>query len=60
MGLLKAGFTFVIGYFLIEFIKSHKEKLKYLPVISDFIHDDNQNFEMYMLFLAFIFKDFIF
>ena len=60
MGLLKAGFTFVIGYFLIEFIKSHKDKLKYLPVISNYVDEDNKNFEMYMLFFAFVFKDFIF
>ena len=60
MGFIKAGFTFVIGYFVIEFIKKHKEKLKNIPIIEDYINENSQNFEMYLLFLAFILKDFFF
>ena len=66
MGLLQAGFTFIIGYFCLEFIKKHQDKLKDIPFISDYIFekdDDGKeinNPQAYLLFMAFVLKDFLF
>ena len=66
MGLLQAGFTFIIGYFCLEFIKKHQDTLKDIPFISDiaFKKDEEGNEihkpEAYLLFIAFVLKDFLF
>lgn len=63
MGLVNASFTFIIGYFAIEMIKKHKETLKNMPIISDFVDIDNEkkvSNDAYLVIIAFALKDFIF
>ena len=63
MGLVNASFTFIIGYFAIQMIKKHKETLKNMPIVSDFVDIDNEkkiSNDAYLVVLAFALKDFIF
>ena len=63
MGLVNASFTFIIGYFAIEMIKKHKETLKNMPIVSDFVDIDNEkkiSNDAYLIVIAFALKDFIF
>ena len=63
MGLVNASFTFIIGYFAIQMIKKHKETLKNMPIVSDFVEIDNEkkiSNDAYLVVIAFALKDFIF
>lgn len=63
MGLVNASFTFIIGYFAIQMIKKHKETLKNMPIVSDFVDIDNEkkiSNDAYLVVMAFALKDFIF
>jgi len=63
MGLINASITAIIGYFAIEMIKKHKEKLKDMPIISEFVEiDPNKKIsnDAYLIVIAFALKDFIF
>ena len=63
MGLISASITVIIGYFAIEMIKKHKETLKDIPIISDFIEIDTEkkiSNDAYLIVIAFALKDFIF
>lgn len=63
MGLVNASFTFIIGYFAIQMIKKHKETLKNMPIVSDFVDIDNEkkiSNDAYLVVIAFALKDFIF
>ena len=42
MGFVSASITVIIGYFAIEFIKKHKETLKNMPIVSDFVEIDEK------------------
>tara|TARA_B100000123_G_C25406174_1_gene286592 strand:- start:76 stop:267 length:192 start_codon:yes stop_codon:yes gene_type:complete len=63
MGLVNASFTFILGYFAIQMIKKHKETLKNMPIVSDFVDIDNEkkiSNDAYLVVIAFALKDFIF
>tara|TARA_B100000123_G_C25738894_1_gene432846 strand:+ start:2092 stop:2283 length:192 start_codon:yes stop_codon:yes gene_type:complete len=63
MGLVSASITLIIGYFTIEMIKKHKETLKNMPIVSDFVDiDENKKIsnDAYLIVIAFALKDFIF
>jgi len=63
MGLINASITAIIGYFAIEMIKKHKEKLKDMPIISEFVEIDPTkkiSNDAYLIVIAFALKDFIF
>jgi hypothetical protein len=63
MGLINASITAIIGYFAIEMIKKHKEKLKDMPIVSEFVEIDPTkkiSNDAYLIVIAFALKDFIF
>ena len=37
MGLLRAGITFVVGYFTIQFIESQRNLIKFFPIIHNLV-----------------------
>ena len=63
MGFIKSAMTLYIGYYLIEILKKHKDTIKKIPFISDFLEknkDKNISNETYILLFLFAIKDFIF
>tara|TARA_Y200000002_G_C22655893_1_gene653449 strand:+ start:464 stop:652 length:189 start_codon:yes stop_codon:yes gene_type:complete len=60
MGLVNASITFVIGYFIINFIQKNKNTLKKIvptEKINKYL-DKDINSETYLLLLGFVVKDF--
>jgi hypothetical protein len=62
MGLINAAFTFVLGYFIIEFIKKNKDMLKNIPIISNLIGEPSQekdkvSNDAWFLLAGFVIKD---
>tara|TARA_B110001469_G_C9640521_1_gene322068 strand:- start:1600 stop:1797 length:198 start_codon:yes stop_codon:yes gene_type:complete len=62
MGLINAAFTFVLGYFIIEFIKKNKDMLTKVPIISNLIGkpsegDDKVSNDAWFLLAGFVLKD---
>jgi len=39
MGLLKAGISIALGFFLISYIETNEEMIKNLPVVGNKLHD---------------------
>ena len=61
MGLINASLTFVIGYFIIGFIKQYKKQIKdtNIPIISNLIDNTNKEVssDAYLLLAGFVIKD---
>ena len=61
MGLINAAFTFVLGYFIIEFIKKNKDMLTKVPIISNLIgtpsEGDKVSNDVWFLLAGFVLKD---
>ena len=61
MGLINASFTFVLGYFIIEFIKKNKDMLQKVPIISNLIGKPSDGNEVsndaWFLLAGFVLKD---
>jgi hypothetical protein len=62
MGLINAAFTFVLGYFIIEFIKKNKDMLTKVPIISNLIGKpsegkDKVSNDAWFLLAGFVLKD---
>ena len=61
MGLINASLTFVIGYFIIGFIKQYKKQIKdtNIPIISKMIDNTNKEVssDAYLLLAGFVIKD---
>ena len=65
MGLIQGTFTFLFGYLVIEFIRKHKDKLKDVPIISDYVditeeNKDKISGDAYIVLMGFVLKDFLF
>lgn len=39
MGILKAGISIALGFFLISYIETNEEMIKNLPVVGNKLHD---------------------
>ena len=60
MGLVNASITFVIGYFIINFIQKNKHMLKKIfptEKMNKYL-DKDINSETYLLLIGFVVKDF--
>ena len=60
MGLINATFTFVLGYFIIGFIKKNKPKIKEknIPIISNLVNNqEGISSDAYLLLIGFVIKD---